>query len=256
MNDKVVEYIRYNNLSQSILENHYTDKFLTTIEGVDLPLYLQAPFKYYHQIIRDLSKSKIDYKQIDLCCGNGLHSFTAAYEGASVTAIDFSENSIKIAKLRSKKLKKNIDFKVGDVELLSIENNSIDLVTMAGSFSYLNHDLIINEIYRVLKKGGSFVCIDSYNHNLIYRLNRYIHYLRGQRSKSTLEKMPNENLIFKLKNKFKNCEIKYFGIFIFLSPLFLILTNENRTYNIIKLLDEKFYFLNKLSFKIVLHTIK
>jgi hypothetical protein len=36
-----------------------------------------------------------------------------------------------------------------------------------------------------LKNKGAFIAIDSLNNNPIYRLNRYLHYLKGERSLST-----------------------------------------------------------------------
>ena len=34
------------------------------------------------------------------------------------------------------------------------------------------------EIHRVLKKNGIFICVDSLNNNLIYRVNRWFHYIK------------------------------------------------------------------------------
>jgi predicted methyltransferase MtxX (methanogen marker protein 4) len=67
----------------------------------------------------------------------------------------------------------------------------------------------------VLKKGDVFICIDSFNYNLIYRLNRYVHYLRGYRSYGTLLKMLNVNTIRLVKQIYTLVDVKYFGIFTF-----------------------------------------
>ena len=53
----------------------------------------------------------------------------------------------------------------------------------------------MNKIFRVLKTGGYFICVDSLNNNLIYRLNRYLHFIKGNTSLQTIRKMPNLNLI-------------------------------------------------------------
>lgn len=51
---------------------------------------------------------------------------------------------------------------------LPFRDNSFDIVTCVGSFSYIDHDVFIAEIYRVIKSGGELICLDSYNHNIIY----------------------------------------------------------------------------------------
>jgi len=53
--------------------------------------------------------------------------------------------------------------------------------------------------------------IDSLNENPIYKLNRYMHYLRGNRTKSTLKRMPDRKLLEDYKRKFGLTKINYSG---------------------------------------------
>jgi ubiquinone/menaquinone biosynthesis C-methylase UbiE len=251
MEDKSIEQERYNKLSTNFLNTIEKEKDLLLALGTDnTPLYLQPPYIYYHDLIfNKTSKSKT---QLDLCCGNGVHSFTGAKNGAKVVAIDYAEQSIMICKKRSEKLKLNVDFKVGDVQNLKDYNSEeFDIVTCAGSLSYLDNVLFFNEVYRVLKPGGTFICVDSFNHNPIYRFNRFIHYLRGNRTYMTLKRMPNKNTIKLLKHIFLNVEVKYFGVFSFMAPLLMLFISSNRTANLISKLDLFFPFLKNYSFKIV-----
>ena len=95
------------------------------------------------------------------------------------------------------------------MEILPFDNETFDIIACAGGLSYGNNKLVLNEIHRVLKQNGTFICIDSLNENPIYKLNRYVHYLRGNRTKSTLKRMPDRKLLEDYKSKFGITKINY-----------------------------------------------
>ena len=97
------------------------------------------------------------------------------------------------------------------MECLPFDNEIFDIVACAGGLSYGNNKLVLNEIHRVLKPNGIFIGIDSSNENPIYKLNRYMHYLRGNRTKSTLKRMPDRKLLEDYKRKFGITKINYSG---------------------------------------------
>jgi ubiquinone/menaquinone biosynthesis C-methylase UbiE len=125
---------------------------------------------------------------LDLCCRDGVHSFTALRCGASVIALDYSDASINLAKIRAETLGVSIDFRCADFEKLPFSDSTFDTITCAGSLSYLDHTVFFKEVKRVLKREGKFIVVDSFNHNIIYRLNRFVHFIRGRRSYMTLKK--------------------------------------------------------------------
>ncbi len=256
MEDKEIELNRYNNLSLNILKQKLVDEKLSIIGSQNYPKYLQAPFLKYETLIKSFSLIHKNINQLDLCCGDGIHSFTAAINGANVIAVDYAEKSIEIAKLRALKVGVPVDFRVCDVENLDFEDEQFDIITCVGSLSYVNHDKFILEIIRILKPEGVFICLDSFNHNIIYRFNRKLHYLRGNRSLSTLKRMPNEHLVSKIQPLFNEFKLYYFGIFSFLAPVLTKFFNEDKTAFIINKLDSYFSFLKKYSFKIVFYAIK
>jgi ubiquinone/menaquinone biosynthesis C-methylase UbiE len=53
------------------------------------------------------------------------------------------------------------------MEKLPFANQSFDIIVSAGSLSYGDNDIVMNEIYRVLKLQGVFIAIDSLNNNNI-----------------------------------------------------------------------------------------
>ncbi len=255
MDDKEIEQQRYNKSSASLLDIIEKDKKLLHVLGADnFPHYLRPPYLYYHELIN--SKTSASKKQLDLCCGNGMHSFTGAKNGASVIAIDYAEQSIVICNQRNIILKLNVDFRTADVQTLSFENNTFDIVTCAGSLSYLDDEIFLHEVYRVLKKEGVFICVDSFNHNPIYRFNRYIHYFLGKRSYSTLVRMPNQDTIQLFKTIFSKVDVKYFGIFTFLAPILKFFFSPEKLMIIIEKLDNFFSSLKIYAFKVVIKAEK
>lgn len=253
--DKIIEQDRYNN-SSNLKQNYRSNDFLKILGADNFESHFQAPYVLYHTLIANSVKEKINVCHLDLCCGDGIHSLTSAKLGAKVIAIDYAENSIMLAQQRAKLFNLNIDFRTGDVEMLPFDDNAFDLVTCAGSLSYVDPDIFLTEVFRVLKPGGKFICVDSFNHNLFYKFNRFIHYLKGQRSYSTLKRMPNEKLLKKIKSQYRDFEVHYFGIFIFLAPLFKLLMNTKQLNNLLVKLDIFFSYLKKYSFKIVFKAIK
>ena len=102
-------------------------------------------------------------------------------------------------------------FKECNIELLPFDNQIFDIVACAGGLSYGDNNSVLNEIYRVLKPNGLFICIDSLNDNPLYKFNRYLHYIKGNRTKNTLKRMPNIKLIEDYKHKFGIAKINYSG---------------------------------------------
>ena len=255
MLDKQIEQLRYNKFSTDLLNIIEKNKVLLDILGEDnFPLYLRPPYKHYHNLIHKNTLGK--KKQLDLCCGNGMHSFTGAKNGATVIGLDYAEKSIAICKERGNSLNLNVDFRSADVQTLAFVENEFDVVSCAGSLSYLDKEIFLNEVYRVLKEGGVFICVDSFNHNPIYRLNRYIHYLRGERSYGTLVKMPNMDTIRLIRKIYSNVDVKYFGIFTFLAPVLKFFISPQIITQIINKLDKKFPFFRRYAFKIVISATK
>ena len=112
--------------------------------------------------------------------------------------------------------KKSITFKECNMEILPFDNEIFDIVACAGGLSYGDNKLVLNEIHRVLKQNGIFICIDSLNENPIYKLNRCLHYLRGNRTKSTLKRMPDRKLLEDYERKFGITKINYSGTLIWI----------------------------------------
>jgi len=91
---------------------------------------------------------------LDICCGSGMVSEYYAEKGAVVTGIDYSEEAIVRANIRSEKYQLNAKFKVGDAENLPFPNGSFDIVSVHDGLHHLkNPQRAVEEMARVSRKG-------------------------------------------------------------------------------------------------------
>jgi ubiquinone/menaquinone biosynthesis C-methylase UbiE len=222
--DKLVERARYDARAQlQMIGNELV---------TDIPLgsqtmspYLRTPYVFYEQKIAEFIRPGC--RVLELGAGAGLHTRALLQTGAQVVASDISPNSLNLLKRHFQCLNADLEIEVADMEKLPFEARSFDAVVSAGSLSYGEPHLVDAEVRRVLRPGGMFICVDSLNHNPIYRLNRWIHYLRGNRSRSTLKRMPDLTRIKGISDGFSNTSVHYFGALSFAMPVIALLLGEN-----------------------------
>jgi hypothetical protein len=99
------------------------------------------------------------------------------------------------------------------------------------------------------------IVIDSLNNSPVYRLNRYIHYLKGNRSKGTLIRMPTISLIDKYSQKFGHVEVKFFGAITWMFPLLSKVLSEQVLTKLSNWIDASFNIQGS-AFKFVMMVVK
>ena len=168
------------------------------------------------------SKNK---KLIDVGCGTGDIAslyIKATSNKASILCVDPNKKMIEEGKKKLNKFK-NITWKIGYAENLKVPNNSYDFYTISfGLRNTKNLNKSLKEAYRVLKKGGRFLClefskIENSNLDFIYKNYSKIIPLLGQiivgdkepykYLTQSIEKFINQEQLLEImkKNNFINC---------------------------------------------------
>ena len=216
MNDKNIEKNRYDNRALKMLSN---DFFSKDNGSSSYPHLIRSPYLRYEAAHVEFINNNDNVLEIG--AGTGIHTHSLLKTGAFVVATDISPNSIQIVKEKYKEFSEKLSTKVADMEFLPFKNETFDVVCSAGSLSYGNNQIVMNEIYRVLKPGGRVIIVDSLHENPIYIINRWISYFRGHRSLSTIKCMPTLRLIKQYGNKFCLKKLDFFGSLTWLTPILI-----------------------------------
>ena len=190
--DRAEEELKMINNQQSLQVSH--SEFIAPI------------YDKWYELINNLIKPGATV--LEISAGTGTHTKVIFDTGANVTAQDISEISLKVLLT---KLNYDIETIASNMESIPIKDCSFDFIVCCNVLSYGSLVMVNNEIYRLLKPGGSLLIMDSLNHNYIYRLNRRIHYYRGNRTKSTLKRVPSIKRIQGFSKRFESNICLYFG---------------------------------------------
>lgn len=242
--DRDVERRRYDAAATRLTQELAQGRSLDDIQVS--PDHLWEPYRRYWQAItQQVGRSS---RVLELGAGDGLHTHQLARTSDRVIALDVSETALEVNQQRAPGRIRGV---CADMAALPFGDATFDVVASAGSLSYGDPDTVNREIFRVLRPGGALIIVDSLNHNPLYRLNRWRHYRRGDRTRSTLLRMPDMNRIRSLSAPFDSCSVEYFGRYLFMHPPLSRIVGLNRATRTTTWLDER-VGPDRMAFKFVL----
>jgi ArsR family transcriptional regulator len=102
----------------------------------------------------------------DLGAGDGSFSLLLAQNAKNVIAVDSSAKMIEFAREQANRHHvKNVDYRLGDMEELPIDDESVDLVFFSQSLHHALHpDRAVVEAARILKPSGRIAILDLAKH--------------------------------------------------------------------------------------------
>jgi len=102
----------------------------------------------------------------DLGAGEGAFSLMLAQRATRVIAVDTSNKMIEVGREQAVRAGvSNIEFRLGDMEEVPIENDQVDLVFFSQSLHHALHpERALHEAWRILRPGGRIVILDLLKH--------------------------------------------------------------------------------------------
>jgi len=112
-------------------------------------------FACWHQMILPRLGDLTGLRIAEIGCGRGNFAIFLASRGATVTAMDFSENAIQIAKERSERLQVNVEWRVGDAQSTQLPAEHFDIVISCECMEHVSEPRgMMLELARILRPGG------------------------------------------------------------------------------------------------------
>ncbi len=109
---------------------------------------------------------KPDAKILDMACGAGRHAIILARKNFDVTAVDLSENLLKVAKQNAKNENLRIRFIHSDIRNFNTDIKFDLVLNLFTSFGYFETDeenfSVLDKAFKLLNKDGFFV-LDYFN---------------------------------------------------------------------------------------------
>ena len=139
---------------------------------------------------------------LDVCCGTGTQVYEYAAQGLKATGLDISPEMLNLARRGgSRKFEYEPSFFLADAACMPFEDSMFDYVSITLALhdkDRMLQDVIIEEMKRVVKRGGGLVLVD-YHHppprNIFGVITKLIEFMAGgEHSRNYASYMKNSGL--------------------------------------------------------------
>lgn len=163
MSKKITPY-KDSDLNKKKQVEQMFDTISTNYDGLNRVISFGIDVKWRKKVV-DLVGSTNPDSVLDIATGTGDLAINLTKTGAAqIVGLDLSEGMLEVGrkKISEKGLSEKIEMVQGDSEALPFEDNSFDAITVAfGVRNFEDLEKGLSEIFRVLKRGGIFVVLET-----------------------------------------------------------------------------------------------
>lgn len=163
MSKKITPY-KDSDLNKKKQVEQMFDTISTNYDGLNRVISFGIDVKWRKKVVKLVGATNPE-SVLDIATGTGDLAINLTKTGASrVVGLDLSEGMLAVGrkKIQEKGMTDQIEMVQGDSEALPFEDDSFDAITVAfGVRNFEDLEKGLAEIYRVLKKGGIFVILET-----------------------------------------------------------------------------------------------
>lgn len=160
-------------------ETHVNNEYYTDEAQASDAYFSEIEARRYrwHYHLRDLFRSLRGSRGplLEVGSGIGVDSIQLARCGFDVTAVDLTDNAIRVARRFAQRRGVAIDFQLGNAEGLDFPNESFDAVYSFGVLHHTPHiEQAVAELRRVLRPGGAAYVMLYHRHSLVNLVHKVL----------------------------------------------------------------------------------
>lgn len=163
-------------IERSVIEADLTSTDKLLVDDANVARYMAPPettpypLEYAFHLLGDVRGKTI----VDLGCGSGINTLILAQRGAKVVGIDISESLLGIARQRAiaNHLERTARFVASSAHDLPFLEESADVVFGIAVLHHLDLDLVAEQTWKLLKKGGRAIFQEPIRNSAVLRAVR------------------------------------------------------------------------------------
>lgn len=213
------------NLNEEEFHDNWAESI--TIDEVMVDEFFEACTSPENRIILGYLGDMKGKTLLEIGCGAGEASVYFAKKGALVTATDLSTGMLNVVNLVASKHNVEVNTVQCYADKLPFPENSFDFVYAANILHHVNILDTVDEVKRVLKAGGVFVCWEPLAHNPAINIYRRI----ATEVRTTDEHPLKMREIRELKKRFQQVKARgtwLFTLYIFVKYYFIDKIDPNK----------------------------